>query len=297
MDAPLEAAYKALEEDSTDAIKQHRMNHSVISVGLNALLLYPDHPWNIGDLYGYEYNPETQRRERFLIATPEDLDQNGLYAMERRLIELVRAELAMGRRGMFRPEWANELASIPEVYICFNNDEAGRAGATRIGRLIPHARIIELPEEVGKSGDVTDFFVRLGKSRADFETLMECATPAPPSPPTQVATLRQSPDPIQRERIDHIKNAAPIAGVVERYVKLQKFGNNLVGLRPFHEDHNPSFTVFPANGSFHCFGCRKRGDVITFFREIEGLGFGQSLDRLEEYAGPEPHRGVHPGGL
>ena len=30
MDAPLHAAYKALEEDITDAIKQHRTNHSVI---------------------------------------------------------------------------------------------------------------------------------------------------------------------------------------------------------------------------------------------------------------------------
>ena len=74
------------------------MNHSVISVGLNALLLYPDHPWNIGDLYGYEYNPESKCRERFLIASPEDLDQNFLYAKERRLIDLVRAEIATGRR-------------------------------------------------------------------------------------------------------------------------------------------------------------------------------------------------------
>lgn len=88
----------------------------MISVGLNALLVYPDHPWNIGDLYGYEFNPETNRRERFLIATPEDLDQAFLYAKERRLIELVRAELATGCRrchiyasmrksGMSQPDW------------------------------------------------------------------------------------------------------------------------------------------------------------------------------------------------
>ena len=98
MDAPLQAAYKRLEEDIKDAIQQHHMNHSVVSVGLNALLLYPDHPWNIGDLYGYDYAPETQRRERFLIAQPEDLDQEFVYAKERRLIEIVKAELQMGRR-------------------------------------------------------------------------------------------------------------------------------------------------------------------------------------------------------
>jgi superfamily II DNA or RNA helicase len=98
MDAPLQAAYKALEEEITNAIKQHRSNHSVISVGLNALLLYPDHAWGIGDLYGYEYDPETQRRERFLIAQPEDLDPEFVYAKERRLIEIVKAELETGRR-------------------------------------------------------------------------------------------------------------------------------------------------------------------------------------------------------
>jgi len=98
MDAPLRAAYKALEEEIKNAIKEHRGNHSVVSVGLNALLLYADRPWDIGDLYGYEYNPETERRERFLIAQPESLDQECLYAKEKRLIELVKSELHAGRR-------------------------------------------------------------------------------------------------------------------------------------------------------------------------------------------------------
>jgi hypothetical protein len=90
--------YQALEKQIKNAIKQHHMNHSVVSVGLNALLLYPDHPWSIGGLYGYDYDPETQRQERFLIAQPEDLDQEFVYAKERRLIEIVKAELQTGRR-------------------------------------------------------------------------------------------------------------------------------------------------------------------------------------------------------
>jgi hypothetical protein len=98
MDPPLQAAYQALEEQIKATIKEHHLNHSVISVGLNALLLYPDHAWDIGDLYGYEYDPETQRRERFLIAQPMDLDQGFVYAKERRLVEIVKAELQMGRR-------------------------------------------------------------------------------------------------------------------------------------------------------------------------------------------------------
>jgi hypothetical protein len=84
MDPPLQAAYQALEEQIKNAIKEHHLNHSVISVGLNALLLYPDHAWNIGDLYGYEYDPETQRRERFLIARAGGFGSRRLvYAKER----------------------------------------------------------------------------------------------------------------------------------------------------------------------------------------------------------------------
>ena len=48
MDASLQAAYKALEEDVKNTIKQHRTNHSVLSVGTNALLLYPDHACGLG---------------------------------------------------------------------------------------------------------------------------------------------------------------------------------------------------------------------------------------------------------
>ena len=44
MDPPLRAAYRQLEDDVKRALKEHRGNHSVMSVGLNALLMYPDRP-------------------------------------------------------------------------------------------------------------------------------------------------------------------------------------------------------------------------------------------------------------
>jgi hypothetical protein len=67
-------------------------------VALNALLAYPDRPFGFGDLIGREFNPETQRREPFLIAATRDLDQNLVYAKERRLVEEVKASLERGRK-------------------------------------------------------------------------------------------------------------------------------------------------------------------------------------------------------
>jgi len=42
MDPPLRTAYRQLEEDVKRALKEHRGNHSVMSVGLNALWVFPD---------------------------------------------------------------------------------------------------------------------------------------------------------------------------------------------------------------------------------------------------------------
>jgi hypothetical protein len=98
MDPPLKEAYKKLEEDVKNALKEHRGNQSLMSVALNALLLYPDRPFHLGNLYGWEFDPETQRREKFLISATPDLSEDQVYAKERRLVEEVKAELTRGRR-------------------------------------------------------------------------------------------------------------------------------------------------------------------------------------------------------
>ena len=98
MDQPLQKAYEDLEQDIKKAVREHRGNQSVASVALNALLAYPDRPFGFGDLIGREFNPETQRREPFLIAATRDLDQNLVYAKERRLVEEVKASLDRGRK-------------------------------------------------------------------------------------------------------------------------------------------------------------------------------------------------------
>jgi hypothetical protein len=98
LDPVLRVAYKKLEEDVKKALQEHRRNPTVMSVALNALLLYPDRPFGLGDLYGYERDPETGKRERFLIAETQDLNQSHVYAKERRLVEEVQSELRHGRR-------------------------------------------------------------------------------------------------------------------------------------------------------------------------------------------------------
>lgn len=97
MDAPMAAAYEELEGDMREALKSHRGNRSLLSIMLNALLLYPDHPYGLGKLYGFETD-ESGRRQRFLVAETRDLPEQFAYAKERKLVEEVKKELAEGRR-------------------------------------------------------------------------------------------------------------------------------------------------------------------------------------------------------
>jgi hypothetical protein len=55
-------------------------------------------PYGFGTLYGSDFNPETKRRERFVIAETVDLDRGETYAKERALIGEVKAQLGRGRK-------------------------------------------------------------------------------------------------------------------------------------------------------------------------------------------------------
>jgi superfamily II DNA or RNA helicase len=98
MDPILEKAYRSLEEDIKQALEDYGKSQSLLSVGMNALLLYPDRPFDMGDLTAYIQDPESGQREKIVISRPEDLDRSFRYAKERRLIDEVRAELSQGRK-------------------------------------------------------------------------------------------------------------------------------------------------------------------------------------------------------
>jgi len=92
------AAYRELEDAIRKALKEHIGNRSVLSTMLNILLLYPDHPYGLGTLYGTEFDPDVKHNIGFVIAETRDLPEEQLYSKERKLIEEIKSELAEGRR-------------------------------------------------------------------------------------------------------------------------------------------------------------------------------------------------------
>ncbi len=87
--------------------------------------------------------------------------------------------------------------------------------------------------------------------------------------------------------VEQIKSKLGIVDVVSSYMKLEKAGINYRGCCPFHNEKTPSFFISPARGSYHCFGCNRGGDIISFVQEIEGVDFLEALKTLAERAGVE----------
>lgn len=90
---------------------------------------------------------------------------------------------------------------------------------------------------------------------------------------------------ISQSVIEEIKYKSDIENVISSYITLKRRGKNLIGLCPFHGEKTPSFTVYPENGSFYCFGCKVGGDVFTFTKLIENLDYIDAVKLLAERAG------------
>ena len=91
---------------------------------------------------------------------------------------------------------------------------------------------------------------------------------------------------VSKEGIERVKAANELSAVIaERGIELRKKGRVLVARCPFHEEKTPSFTITPAKGLYHCFGCGAAGDVIGFVTKHDRVNFSSALETLARRAG------------
>ncbi|GAA4102058.1 DNA primase [Nocardioides kongjuensis] len=96
---------------------------------------------------------------------------------------------------------------------------------------------------------------------------------------------------IRDEDIAAVRERVKIDEVVSSYVTLRNAGGgSMKGLCPFHDEKSPSFHVTPSRGFFHCFGCQEGGDVFTFLMKIDGLSFGEAVERMADKYGVQLRR-------
>lgn len=86
-----------------------------------------------------------------------------------------------GGSGTWKMEWGKAFVG-KHVFLCYDNDEAGHAGARRAAEMLKKVAegvyLIRLPG-LGEGQDATDFFVKQSRSRSDFIAAMEAARERP----------------------------------------------------------------------------------------------------------------------
>lgn len=78
-----------------------------------------------------------------------------------------------------------------------------------------------------------------------------------------------------------------IVKLISRYATLRRVGNSFKACCPFHNERTPSFSVDANKQLYHCFGCGKGGNAITFVRDIENIDTIDAIKMLADEAGME----------
>ena len=89
------------------------------------------------------------------------------------------------------------------------------------------------------------------------------------------------------EIIEEVRSRNNIVDVISSYVSLKRQGANYVGLCPFHNDHNPSFSVSERKQMYKCFSCGEGGNVFRFMMQYENMTFPEAVRALAERGGVE----------
>lgn len=174
-----------------------------------------------------------------------------------------------GGAGTFSEEWL-PLFEGKEVFLCYDNDEAGEKGRVRIAKLLPAVRHVFLPHEVGDHGDITDFFVKLGKTKKDFDILLSVAQPL---------VLPPEPKPVRRKGNSGVKSDRLRTAKEVPLSRILKFNGQKFARCPFHRDTTPSLHWFGQN-KWKCFGCGDTGDGIDLVMRMQNIPMKEAITFL-----------------
>lgn len=85
--------------------------------------------------------------------------------------------------------------------------------------------------------------------------------------------------------VNHILEKVDIVDIISRYIPLTSKGKSLVGVCPFHDDHDPSMYVSREKQIFKCFTCGTGGNAIKFVQTYENITYRQAIEKVADIAG------------
>jgi DNA primase len=196
----------------------------------------------------------------------------------------------------FQEDWA-ELLSSYQVYVCFDNDDAGAEGMVRVLKYIPNAYIILLPERPGLK-DISDYVAQGG----DLHQLMSTARQYPSmSDVVEDRDKRKAimlpvrfHDKYMDEHRQKEERASRTASQTyhgdDEVLRAKSYPlDNLIEFThkkaacPWHNEKTPSLAYYPKTNSAYCFGsCGRAYDSIDAYRHLHNVGFKDAVKELNK---------------
>lgn len=206
----------------------------------------------------------------------------------------IQAVSSTGGARTFKEEWGEHFTNTT-CYVCFDNDDTGAEGMVKVLGIIPHARIVLLPEMPGVK-DISDYVARGG----DLHQLLQTARPYTSLADVKEDMLRRQatwqPVRFHQEYIkEHQQDLHKTTYNPQSYegddqllkaksyplTKLIDFNKNKA-LCLWHNESTPSLHFYPKTNSAYCFGCGKAVDSIEAYRHIHNTSFKEAVRSLNE---------------
>jgi len=142
--------------------------------------------------------------------------------------------------------------------------------ASRLYSICESIRIGSIPLPPGyKKIDVNDL-LKQGDLTSDIDNIITKSVKYVYEPPVKISYTSK-----------HDFSGYDIISIMSDQIDLTPVGNLYKAHCPFHNDSDPSFTVYPETSSYFCWGCEKGGDIISFLQELMGYEFMEAKKYLE----------------
>lgn len=187
----------------------------------------------------------------------------------------------------FQDEWV-EILKNKDIYICYDNDEAGGSGMAKVFNLLPQAKLIFLPDKanvkdisdyVSSGGDIHEL-IRTAKKFQSIEEIKE--DKAKRVALWQSTFFHDAYIALKTKPTYTPKNISDVKDIKDIPIThILEFKNNKAKCI-WHNEHTPSLTYYPKTNTVYCFGCGKYGDVIEVYRQLHNQSFSDSVKNLKK---------------
>lgn len=82
--------------------------------------------------------------------------------------------------------------------------------------------------------------------------------------------------------LNELCNKIDLLEYAEQFYDFQKRGEKYFCSCPKHSDSDPSLCISPDVNLFYCFSCGRKGNLINWMMEFEGLTFNQAVQKVAE---------------